>query len=106
MSEIQKEAKKALSSLYLEVHESIAADVSNKVNAAIEEIRMETIYEVQDFLLKQMNPMIYDNGYPIKAVSQATILTLPYLLKSKKQGPNGKESYTGIQTTHNLEDGV
>ena len=73
-------AKKALNCLYLELHESIADDVCNKVNAAFEELRMETILDVQEALLGQINEMTYENGYPIKAVAQDTLLSLPAIM--------------------------
>jgi len=50
----------------------------------MEDMRILTIIEVQEQLLKQMIPMIYENNYPSFAVPHATILELPALMGIKQ----------------------
>ncbi len=45
------------------------------------ETRAKLIYEIQSELLKHLVTVVYENGYPIKAVAQATILSLPAMMK-------------------------
>lgn len=54
---------------------------------AMKRIKAKTIKDVKDELLKQLLPVIYENGYPIDAVPKTTILSLESLMSisDKKQ---------------------
>lgn len=43
----------------------------------------EIVNACKEELLKQLMPVVYENGYPIKAVPQAAILELPALMRSR-----------------------
>lgn len=48
---------------------------------AMEKLKAKTISDVKEQLLKQLMPVIYENGYPIDAVPKTTILSLESLMK-------------------------
>lgn len=77
-------ARKAIMCLYLEVHEAIADDVRTKVIKAFESIEEHIVIKCKDELLKHMIPMTHNNGYPSMAIPQATIISLPNLIKLSK----------------------
>jgi isopentenyl phosphate kinase len=47
---------------------------------AMNRIKAKTISDVKEQLLKQLMPVIYENGYPIDAVPKTTILSLEQLM--------------------------
>lgn len=59
---------------------------SDKIaNSLIKSIKQQVIKDVKEELRKQYMNVVFENGYPIKAVSQATIEGLEALMRASAQ---------------------
>jgi len=58
----------------------IPLDVEEDIMTMLDIYRNQIIRECQDALSHHYQPMIYKNGYPINAVPQAIVLSLPHLI--------------------------
>lgn len=77
----QEAAKKALNNMYLDIHEVTATNIKNKVLDAFDEIKENTIREVQMALLQNMKELTFENGFSVDAIPKNVIDDLPTLMK-------------------------